>query len=661
MLACKEEMPEQALGINNWKIEISSDTITNINGSSASLVATINKTNAHQIIKRGVYYDTLSNTKANYVENGLGEGSFVCSLNELLPNKTYYARAFAKTEYQAFYGKEISFKTLNGIPEIANVSYSDITQTTVNVASGLVDDGGFTIKNMGICYSRGSMPTIQSYVAYSDSVAGEFTLQLSELTYNALYYLRAFAINEQGVGYSKLDSVLTSPGLPIVVTKSLSEINAFSASGTMRYVSNGGLSVSKAGICLSTNANPSIDDSTYIGSINDKEMSVNISNLKQNTEYYYRAFATNEAGTAYGDINSFTTQKGIITPYLYNPTELKVDYVELYGEFRGPKDLNSYALGIYWSKTPTPDEYDSVYYFKDPRIGYYRAQLSNLEPNTRYYCRAFSITPYGKEMSKISSFYTNDFNTPELEFVNIEGGTFMMGNPSGEADESPVHEVTLNSFQMSTTEVTINQFLAFLKEELYDENNELKQGYFYFGEDAPIEVMGQDMMYFNISNLYPSPNCPIVRVTKLGAQAYCEWVGGRLPTEAEWEYAARGGNFSQNYPYSGSNTIDDIAWYGENADSCLHPVGLKLANELGLFDMSGNANEFCEDDYYVNYYNDSPTDNPLCKLDGNWPYSLTRGGSWYNQDAFILRLTNRNSFTKGFGDDKTGFRVVKDL
>lgn len=164
-------------------------------------------------------------------------------------------------------------------------------------------------------------------------------------------------------------------------------------------------------------------------------------------------------------------------------------------------------------------------------------------------------------------------------------------------------------------------------------------------------------------------NHPVIHVSWNDAVAYCRWLSVktgktyRLPTEAEWEYAAKGGINHDEYTYSGSNDIDAVAWYGYNSGNTTHPVGQKMPNSLGLYDMTGNVHEWCNDWLDKswedeNYYKNSPRVNPLGPEKGE--YRVRRGGSWYYVKTFC-RVSHRN------GDDPTdrgydiGFRVVSSL
>lgn len=215
-------------------------------------------------------------------------------------------------------------------------------------------------------------------------------------------------------------------------------------------------------------------------------------------------------------------------------------------------------------------------------------------------------------------------NLPE-ETITFFGGTFNMGSNEGEIDQQPIHSVTLNDFIISKYEITNKQFSDYMN--AINANSD--------GSVDGVEYL--DMDYSNISIEYISGNFisksgkenhPVTKVTWHGAKAYAEYYGGQLPTEAEWGFAARGGNYSNSFTYSGSDNINDVAWYYFNSGGYIHPIGAKNANELGIHDMSGNVREWINDTYINDYYSSSPNNNPQCP-DTSLSYKIiTRGGSY---------------------------------
>lgn len=257
----------------------------------------------------------------------------------------------------------------------------------------------------------------------------------------------------------------------------------------------------------------------------------------------------------------------------------------------------------------------------------------------------------------------------EIDMVPVKGGSFFMGcKPQGELkcseDETPSHKVTVDDFYLSKYEITNEQFCAFLNNlgvgrsavhgghQLIDYSKITSQLSFENGVFKPLKGF---------------EHYPVVEVSWFGAAAFCKWAGGRLPTEAEWEYAARGGKDSKGYDYSGSNNLDEVAWYFDNSKSGKSSnfyeshgtfrVGQKKPNELGLYDMSGNVYEWCQDVYERDYYGYSPENNPQGPASGN--SRVLRGGSW-GDELKSCRLTFRVSVGEYTNYFMYGFRLCKD-
>ena len=218
-----------------------------------------------------------------------------------------------------------------------------------------------------------------------------------------------------------------------------------------------------------------------------------------------------------------------------------------------------------------------------------------------------------------------------IDMVKVEAGTFMMGATSKmentDSWEKPVHKVTLtNDYYMGKYEVS---------QALWQVVMGSNPSYFK-GDNLPVEVVSWD-------------TCQVF-INKLNSMTGRKF---RLPTEAEWEYAARGGKKSCGYQYSGSNNISDVAWYDENSESKTHPVGMKQANELGLYDMTGNVNEWCQD--RNRSYVTSSQINPTGALRGAW--RVIRGGSW-NSYMRNCHSSFRCSAKPVYRDFDQGLRLV---
>ena len=227
-------------------------------------------------------------------------------------------------------------------------------------------------------------------------------------------------------------------------------------------------------------------------------------------------------------------------------------------------------------------------------------------------------------------------NGVKLAMVYVEGGTFQMGYKTGDDDEKPVHEVKLNSFQIGQTEVTQELWEAVMG------TNPCK----FKGNKRPVEqVSWNDCQEF------------ITKLNELTGKQF------RLPTEAEWEFAARGGTKSKSYEYSGGDNLEDVAWYTVNSkdkgedspDYGTHEVKTKAPNELGIYDMTGNVWEWCQDWYGSDYYSNSVVNNPTGPTSGS--NRVARGGSW-GTNASKCRCANRNCFTPSSTFTSFGFRLA---
>ena len=234
-----------------------------------------------------------------------------------------------------------------------------------------------------------------------------------------------------------------------------------------------------------------------------------------------------------------------------------------------------------------------------------------------------------------------DFTVNGVTFtmVRVEGGTFTMGATSeqtgAERNEKPAHRVTLSDYYIGQTEVTQALWEAVMGE---TPTSDVYQWW-------PEVGLGDNYPAYYIS--YNDVLSFISKLNSLTGRTF------RMPTEAEWEYAARGGNKSEGYLYSGGNTLDNVGWYLDNSDETTHPVAQKAANELGLYDMSGNVSEWCSDWY--GSYSSSPKTNPKGHITG--ANRVLRGGCWYGF-ATCCRVAYRCYDSPSSRDDGYGVRLA---
>jgi len=270
------------------------------------------------------------------------------------------------------------------------------------------------------------------------------------------------------------------------------------------------------------------------------------------------------------------------------------------------------AAAIAWagcSKTPTPKSVSAT------------PDTAALSVDTfSVYASAFSETAVGGQC---------------FEMIFVAGGTFTMGCTSEQvgdcySDESPAHSVTLSGYYIGKYEVTQRLWKA-----VTGANNNPSS--FTGSDNSPVESVSWNQV-----------NAFIDSLNRKTGKTY------RLPTEAEWEFAARGGNNSRGYKYSGGHGIDSVAWYSGNNGSSTKPVGTKKPNELGIYDMSGNVWEWVSD-WYGSYSSDAQTNPTGPTTTGS--DRVFRGGSWYNGEGFC-RVSFRNGNNPDYSGINIGFRLA---
>ena len=236
----------------------------------------------------------------------------------------------------------------------------------------------------------------------------------------------------------------------------------------------------------------------------------------------------------------------------------------------------------------------------------------------------------------------------DTKLVYVPKGKFKMGSKLGEQDEQPVHKVKISAFYMSKYEITNREFAEFLNAK----GNRFEQNVLWINTDGNwrdlrCRIYEKNGKFF-VEKGYE--DYPVNFVSWYGANAYCKWKGGRLPTEAEWEYVAK--KFAGD-----SDSLSVTAWHSGNAKAKIHRVGAGKANRIGIYDLQGNLWEWCADWYDYNFYTKSPKKNPVNTKVND--YKVIRGGSWANEKE-MLNPSNRNAIKPNINKINIGFRIVFD-
>lgn len=616
--------------------EVLTDSITNITDTTVVAHANAYFDGGDPVTEHGIVWGTSPNpdTTANREVVGAGTGTYMATLDSLSPGITYYVRGYAINSIGIGYGNQLTVTTDTIAPTVTTDSLTVLTGDSATGGGNVVLDGGAAVTARGIVWGRATMPTLDSMFTVDGTGTGTFTSVLDTLLPLTTYYMRAYATNDVGTSYGNEIGFRTPAALPIVSTDSVSTVMLTDSTnrvyGTVSY--DGDTTVTARGMVWATSTNPTLMDSYTTNGTGTGSFTSDLSDLIPLTTYYVRGYATNSAGTGYGNELTFTTPAGLPRLTTTSLSNLTDTTAVSGGTIISDGGTAITAKGIVWGTSPNPTTTGSSTNAGTGTASF-SSTLTGLEQGERYYVRAYATnsvgTAYGNELS---------FTTSELfSMVLVPGGTFTMGctgDPDCQGDEMPIHSVTIDSFLIGRYEVTQAQFEAIM-------NNNNPSLTSPGCADCPVENQSWALFQVFISDLNDFTG-----------------LNYRLPTEAEWEYAARGGNMSQGYKYSGSNNLDSVAWYNGNAGGSTHPVGEKLPNELGIYDMSGNVFEFVSDWYSSTYYDVSPASNPTGPTTGT--ERVLRGGYWGVNNVFS-RAVSRHFIEPTLNSPSFGIRLARDI
>jgi len=418
-----------------------------ITTSSATIQGEIVEQGMSSVTKYGHCWSTstsptISGNKSEF-SGGSTIGTFSTPLTDLSSNTKYYYRAYAENNQGLAYGSEQSFSTTSGEPTVTTGTNTNITATTIDLEGDITGIGDAPITQHGHCWSTSSNPTVNDDTTGLGSAnLGSFTSNLSNLTQNTTYYYRAYATNSFGTVYGSSLSFSTTNGEPTVITGGISNISTTSVTLEGEITGEGEATITEHGHCWSTSPNPNINNTTPStgGNATVGTFTSSVAALNTSTTYYYKAYATNSFGTAYGNQSTFTTSDGSpIVETLGNTFNSLngtsgVSYT-LTGEIISYGSAPITSMGIAFSTWDEPTSGGWV----SPVIqnGTFTYTYNNFYHNTVYYYRAYAENAFGKSYG-----VTKSFRTPEYCYIS-----------NSSTQGAPVINATLNS---TNTTVTVN-------------------------------------------------------------------------------------------------------------------------------------------------------------------------------------------------------------
>jgi len=309
--ACTEEIADVRL-----EPTLSTSNTLNITSDSATVVGFV-VAEGDGFTEKGVCYNTsanptIDNDKSVYTKD-TPNATFHVVLSGLDYATKYYARAYATGEAGTVYGEEVTFTTLPVVPFLNTAAITEITGNSATGGGEVTGNGGAEVTVRGICYATVENPTTADTKTTDGEGVGAFVSMLTELKGNTTYYVRAYATNSSGTGYGPQVTFKTLVDLPKVTTTAVAEITKTSAVSGGEVTDDGGAEITTRGLVWGMNPEPTTADNIIDGGMGTGSFVSNLMNLEKYTEYYVRAFATNSAGTAYGENIKFTTLADILT------------------------------------------------------------------------------------------------------------------------------------------------------------------------------------------------------------------------------------------------------------------------------------------------------------------------------------------------------------
>lgn len=384
---------------------VTTSAVTNITYNSAEVGGNVSFDGGSEVTERGVCYSTspnptISDTK---VIAGAGTGAFTAELTGLSIETTYYVRAYAINSKGLSYGEQVSFQTKNrSLPIVATLAAKNITYTTATIEAEVRESGGSEVTERGVCYSVSSNPTISDTKIMVGSGVGMFIANLTDLSVETTYYVRAYATNAKGTSYGDEITFQTNAySLPTVNTLEPSYITNSSANVGGNVISDGGTEVTERGICYSLSTNPTISDSKLVAGKGEGFFNVELNNLEMATTYYVRAYAVNSKGVNYGEQVSFQTITGSL-PNVTTISVVNIDYSSATVNGMVTLSDNVVECGICYSSLPNPT-INELKVISTSESAVFSINLTNLSDGTKYYVRAYATndigTAYGEELN----------------------------------------------------------------------------------------------------------------------------------------------------------------------------------------------------------------------------------------------------------------------
>lgn len=425
---------------------LSAMKVSDITTSTATFTCTVTSYGGDPVSEVGFYIgkeETVDLETALKISEAYTSDSFTLTATDLEVGTDYYVKAFAKNSVGESYSDIVSFKTVSTAPSVTTVGSSEITTSSVLLSGEVTDDNGEDITERGFVWLKGTgTPTTSNSKLRSDGTTGEYSATLSDLEPNQTYSYRSYAVNAKGTAYGESMTFSTEVALPEVVFVSCSDVTSSSAIVSGKVTSHGGETVSEVGFLYGTTSNLDSTISLKVTtSYTGDSFSLTLTSLTRATEYYIKPFVTNSAGTAYGEVTSFTTLPELPVVTTNHITDITDNSAVSGGVITDDGGSDIIAKGVVWSRSKNPTVEDSFKTEDGNGVDPFTSYLTDLTPGRTYYVRAYATNLVGTSYGDQHEFRTtgeSPFEALEAAncFIISESGTYAFESVKGSSSES---------------------------------------------------------------------------------------------------------------------------------------------------------------------------------------------------------------------------------
>ena len=428
--------------------------VSSVTSTSATFAGTVKDHGGETVYEVGFYYSADSAVDPSSAQKKsvqYSADSFSIDITDLAVNTKYYVKSYAVNSAGPSYSTVTEFTTESSYPSVNTLGASDITESSALLSGEVVSDNGATITERGFVWVKGSdTPTTSSTKIKVDGTTGTFTATLSGIDPNQKYSFRAYAINSKGTAYGEVMSFSTVAAMPVLAAVEISNITSTSASFSSKVLDHGGATVSEVGFYYSTEpeVNPLTSKNVSRRYSNDS-FTIDVNELEIFTKYYVKAYTTNEAGTSYSEIASFTTDSSVPVVNTIGSSDVTASSAKLTATVVTDNGAAITERGFVWVQgegTPTTSSSKQIV---DGTTGEFTATLTGLNPNQKYSFRAYAVNAKGTTYGVVMTFNTV-IGLPSVGATTVSGITSTSATLSSKVESHGGETVSEVGFYYST-------------------------------------------------------------------------------------------------------------------------------------------------------------------------------------------------------------------